>query len=129
MLILILILVFLYYLLKFNSLEKFINFRLPNEGHWCEKNNCDYPVITIIEPNKDNKELVKMLNPNGNLLPKNKSMNASCVNCILQNNNNCMYFTIDSKESILNISDLFKSKFPKLSNKLILLRDSSVFSQ
>jgi hypothetical protein len=111
MLILILVLVFLYFFIKFNKIESFINFRLPNDGHWCKNNDCKYPVITIIDPTLENKDFVKQLNPNNNILPKNKSMNAACVNCILQNNNKCMYITIDSKESILKISELFVKWF------------------
>jgi len=108
MLIIIFILICVFFIIKFNKIESFINFRLPNEGHWCKENDCKYPVITIIEPTYENKELIKKLQPNNNnnILPKNKSMNVACVNCILQNNK-CMYITIDSKDSLLKISDIF----------------------
>lgn len=136
MLILILILVFLIFIFKSNNFESFINFRLPNEGHWCKTNNCDYPVITLMKPNKENKILNQKLHPSGNLLPKNKNMNASCASCIIQNSDKCLYFTIDSKESILNISELFiewfnlmdlKEKEFLLNKKVFIFKNNNLF--
>lgn len=109
--------------MKFNKIESFINFRLPNDGHWCKNNDCKYPVITIIEPNSNNKDLIKKLQPSKRILPENKSMNAACVNCILQNNK-CMYISINSKESLLKISDIFIKWFDlmDLSEKEFLIQ-------
>lgn len=128
MFIIILILVFLYFIMKFNKIESFINFRLPNNGHWCKNNDCNYPIITIIEPTLENKDMVKKLQPDNNILPKNKNMNAACVNCILQNNR-CMYFTIDSKESLIKISDVFIKWFDlmDLNEKQFLIK-RNIFS-
>jgi hypothetical protein len=108
MLIIILIIIIIFLLIKnYSKIESFINFRLPNEGHWCDKNDCDYPVITIIKPNEENKKKIQIIENKPNILPKNKNFNSGCYNCIIQNDKSCMYITIDSKDSIHNISKIF----------------------
>ena len=140
MLILIIIIIFLLFLLNSNLIKKdnesFINFRLPNDGHWCKNNNCDYPVISIINPNIENKKLIQNLENNTKILPKDKNLNATCLNCIMQDNGNCIYITIDSKDSILKISELFidwfnimdiKEKFYLFDKKSFIFKDNNLY--
>ena len=140
MLILIIIIIFLLFLLNNNlkkkDKESFINFRLPNDGHWCKNNNCDYPVISIINPNLENKKLIQNLEKKTKILPKDKNLNATCLNCIMQDNGNCIYVTIDSKDSILKISELFidwfnlmdiKEKFYLFDKKSFIFKDNNLF--
>jgi hypothetical protein len=125
MLILITILVLLFLFLTYRNVESFINFRLPNKGEWCIDNDCNYPVISILQPSNENKNFIQKIEKSNFILPKNKNFNSVCLNCIIQSNNNCMYITINSKESIIKISDLFMKWFDlmEFDEKNYLMKD------
>lgn len=107
----ILLIIFIYLLtLIINNKENFINFKLPGNGYWCDKNNidCNYPTIAIFKPTKNNKNYITSLYKKDRILPyhtKNNIINPLCYKCILnKDNENCIFFSINSHESIIKLS-------------------------
>jgi hypothetical protein len=122
MIIFILIILILVYILNNNNTENFINFKIPSSGYWCNTIDCKYPTLAILKPNKINSKIMKKFNGSNRVMPySNYNINPICHQCIFsQNNEDCLFFSIDSQSSILKYSKVLIEWFNFINVKELL---------
>ena len=102
--------------------EKFINFKVPGNGHWCKNIDCNYPVLALLKPNKKNVDYMKLHNNSNRILPYNNyNINPICNKCIIsKNNKDCLFFSINSEKSLINYSKTLIKWFNYINIKELL---------